>query len=71
MMQWLVELHSLTTVADSNVDWQVSKIRQCTVEDGLRYVNLWGSVHKSIICFISSQKLTIQKRLKVICSIRH
>ena len=47
-------------VAGSMVWWISSKIRQCRLVGGTRNVNLRGSVHKSIVYFDYSQKLTNQ-----------
>ena len=47
-------------VAGQIVRWIGSKIRQCRQVDGTRNVNLQESVHKSIVYFDYSQKLTNQ-----------
>ena len=71
MVYWLVQLVLLTMVAGSNVWWQGSKIKQYRQEGWPRYVNLWGSAHRSTISFNSSHKLINQTRSKLTCSIRH
>ena len=39
MAYWLVQRALLTMVACSNDQWQRSKIQQCKLEGGARYVN--------------------------------
>ena len=47
-------------VTGSNVWWIGYKIKHCRLAGCTQYVNIWVSVHKSIVYFDYSQKLTNQ-----------
>ena len=52
-------------VAASNVYWQFQQTIGIQEKGGAWYVNLWGSVNKYTVCFVSLQKLNNQQRSKL------
>ena len=65
-----MQLPSLAMVAGSNDWWLGSRITQCRLEGGARYVILWKRVHTDKIFFNSAQNINQSKRLTVTCSLR-
>ena len=65
MVNWLVQLVSSTMVSCLNVRWQESKLQQCRMDGGTRYVSLWGNVHMATVCNTKMQMMTNHRRSNV------
>ena len=70
-MYWLGQLVSSTMVACLYVRCRKSKLQQCRMDGGTRYVNLWGNVHMATILITKLQMMISQNWSNVTYSIRH